>query len=288
MINYLRRSIKKAEPHKKLIFFLKQLFLVVSKPFFTVFHLPPLENQKAYDQPDNPDYAFRMTIIPIIEQTKQLAKLFKKNKLHSMPIVSVAGCSGAGKTHFARLFNTILRDEGLNVFLLEQDNFLQYDGNFNDPMPHINPFLKWKQVHQVMEEIKKGSTEITMPFLNRATMPYSIEYRTVNLSEIDVILFEGTYSLGDDDSYNFFKHCNLGIFLDTSPANSAQWVKDREQNRLPHLQRSPEKLEKDIHAELQRYHNYVVPSKKNASFIIYKEKKNKYSVFVLHKNIKND
>jgi len=287
MTKCLRRSIKDVSTGKKVKSLASEMLEVVAG-LISGSEPEQVEKNQVLTEPIDQDQELKVTIQPILEQIKKLAKQYRKKKLTSVPIISVAGCSGAGKTHFSGQLKKILADEGFNVFLLEQDNFLQYDQGFADPIEHINPFLKWTQVHEIMQQIKNGVSCISMPHLNRNNMPYIVEHTSVDLSAIEIVLFEGTYSLGDADTYNFFTYCNLGIFLDTCPANSSQWVKDREKTRLPHLQRTKDKLENDIHAELQRYHKFVVPSKKNASFILYKEKKDQYSVFVLHKNIKND
>jgi len=222
-----------------------------------------------------------LQLTPIIDK----AKLLIADQSNIRPIIAIAGGPGSGKSHLAKQLQAVLQQNGYIIDVIEQDNFSHHDGIITDTLPHINPHLKWKMVHEVMQQIKAGTSEINMPFRIRnafpysaqTPMPYTIEYRIVKFVSTDLIIFDGAHALSDHTVYDFFKYCNFGIFIDASDENMKTWRMEREMAKPIHLQRPEEIFREHLNKGMHIYNAYVLPTKKNASFILYKEGKDRYS-----------
>ena len=206
---------------------------------------------------------------PIIAQAKKLASDAAQNTTTPMPIIAIAGGPGAGKTYFTQQFQEILSQEGHSVSIIEQDNFLLYNETGFDVLTDINPRLKWKQLNQTLQEVAARKGNVLLPFRNKTERPFTTEYKTVSFAHTELVLFDGKHALSGPETFNFFSHCTFGIFIDTNIENMASWKEARELARPSQIQKEQELFDKQMLWGLEIYRNYILPTKKNASFVIY-------------------
>ena len=208
---------------------------------------------------------------PIIASAMQLASGYIQNRSQPIPIVAVGGCAAVGKTYFAQTLVRELRHRGINALLFRQDDYLNMNKIF--PGYKIHPNLDHEALHTFLRAMSAGVKRITKPFV---TKKEGIVYKALNLALVDLIVFEGIYALTGAETYDFVQYSSMGIFLDASPTNIVTWHAQRN-GKLPFFKR----LNKDIikqHATclLYEYHKFIVPSKKNADFIVYKDAIDEY------------
>jgi len=219
---------------------------------------------------------------PILDKAKQLIK----SKEITMPIVSIAGGPGAGKSYFAQQLQALLQHDGFNTVIIAQDNFSHHDGNAADVMPHINPHLKWKLVHEALQQVCTKKTAVILPFRIRnpfayapqTVLPYTIEYRTIDMTHVDLVIFEGAHALSGKDTYDFFAYSSLGIFIEVSDDHMRLWRLEREKAKPPMLQRPQDIFDQHLAKGMEIYRTYVAPTKKNAAFVVHKQDKDCYSL----------
>lgn len=206
------------------------------------------------------------TLEPIIAGAIQLASDYIQDRSQPIPIIAVGGCAAVGKTYFAETLVRALRHRGINALLLRQDDYLNMNKIF--PGYKIHPNLDHEALHAFLRANSVGVKKITKSFL---TSKEGIVYKTLNLARVDVIVFEGIYALTGVETYNFAQYCSMGIFLDAMPTNIVKWHAQRNGN-LPFFKRLDKQTIKQ-HATclLYEYHKFIVPSKNNADFIVYKD-----------------
>lgn len=204
----------------------------------------------------------------------------------TIPIIAIAGGPGSGKSYLAKQLHTTLEKDGFKGLIIEQDNFSHHDGDTSANLLHINPHLKWQLIHQVMQDIASGKQKITLPvrirnhfpYTPQTPLPYTIETKIIDLSNIDFIIFEGAHALSGPETYDFFKYCTFGIFIDVSQENMQTWRMEREMAKPSHLQRPAQIFDLHMNLGMEIYHTYVLPTKENAFFIMYKKDKDEYSL----------
>lgn len=224
------------------------------------------------------DNDYLITIQPVIDQAKKVALHTINDTSKPMPIIAIAGGPGAGKSYFTQKLQHILSQQGHSVAIIEQDNFLLYNETGFDVLTDINPRLKWKQLDQTLQEVSSRKHNILLPFRNKTVRPFTTEYKTISFADTDLVLFDGKYALSGPETFNFFAHCSFGIFIDTHPDNMTSWKKARELNRPGHIQKEKNLFDEKMMWGMDMYQKYILPTKKNASFVIYHDEKHVISL----------
>ncbi len=205
---------------------------------------------------------------PIIKHAKLMAK--KKDK--EIPLfIAIAGCSGVGKSYFVQELAGILEQESIRVAILKFDDFLNPD-HFDSN--HFHPRLEHKKAHSVIQKILYGEKSVRKPVWNLKELspPSKIE-ENFSVEGIDLVLFEGEFTLCDDEAYNFRRYSEFGIFIDAEDDDVLQWNWTR-------AREVPEKTQEEFVANnkpyLQRYREYVRSSRDSALYLLLKDANHRY------------
>jgi len=228
------------------------------------------------------DTHFLLTFKPIIERAKKLGDSHAQDRSTPIPIIAIAGGSGSGKSYFADQLKKILDSLHCRAEVINQNGFSPYNKNAPDALINVDH----EQTHQFLSTVVHENSKLDVPFRVRNHFPYSsanplphiIEHKTINFGTTDLIIFEGSFALSDKEPYNFFRYCNFGIFIEASLAHMQAWKIEREMSKPEQLQRPKEIFEKKLSKGLQVYQTYILPTKQNASFVVYKEDKDRYTL----------
>jgi uridine kinase len=214
---------------------------------------------------------FKSNMQPILTQACVLAGEYVRNRTQAIPVVAIAGCSAVGKSYFTHLIAHALREKGFNVFVLHQDDYLNMDKTFSGYK--IHPNLNHDYLHEFLSKNRRGIKKITKPCkIDKKHM----QNKELDLTRVDLILFEGIYALTCPETYNFVQYAHLGIFLDAHTTDIIAWHALRNKKRSFFQRHSDSVIKEHATCLLQEYIRYILPSRKNAQFVIYKDDLNSY------------
>lgn len=213
-----------------------------------------------------------ITVIkPLLMQAQQLAFEHIQDRSKPIPVLAVAGCSAVGKSYFARLVASALRERGVSVFVLHQDDYLNLDQTFSGYK--IHPNLDHDSLHDFFSCNRSGLKKMTKPC--RVDKNH-MKRKELSFERIDLIIFEGIYALTGPETYNFAQYATLGVFLDAQTTNIVKWHALRNKKRPFFARHGTSEIAQHATCLLYEYTRYILPSKKNAQFIVYKDDLNSY------------
>lgn len=208
---------------------------------------------------------FSIMMKPIVDKAVRLVEFYRSNMNNQIPIIAIAGAPAVGKTYFANQLAELLINKNIKVVILNQDEFLERN---KIPGYLIHPYLNYQRIHRVLQSILEGQRIIMQP-VERVTKP-------IDYTDADIVIFEGVYSLCGPESFDFFKYCSFGIFMEGNEKNVALWHWQREQNKPKDSRRSKSKFKSELKLNMIDYHSHILPCRHNGEFIVYKKEKNKY------------
>ena len=222
--------------------------------------------------------AFVLLMKPLVERAHSLVQEYKGSRV--APIIAIAGCSGVGKSKFTRKLRSVLEDAQIRVAIFKGDDFLQ-------PTPVTKPSihatahrnLDSYRLHEVMKQLGEGKKHIQKPVWEHAAWIQRSKREEVECFDgIELILFEGTYALCGPDTYDFLKYSQCRVFIDAPEERILQWNWERELRGT--RARTREKFDEDVAWDMEDYRRVILPSKKDADFIITKDESHAYHLFV--------
>ena len=219
---------------------------------------------------------FEQSVFPIVRDVITLVNERKNNPDQPIPIISIAGCFAVGKSFFTSKLTRVLQQYGIKAQIIREDNFLHFS-----PVAGANPihpYLDANRIRTVLSGIGMGVLKVNQPYMHLSKNGYRIKYEDVDYQAVDVILFEGVYSLCGQNSFNFRKFCIFGIFLETSDDNIYAWDWDRNQEKPKTVRKSRKRFKKSFKGCMQNYKQYILPYRSEAKYIVYKHEKNAYTV----------
>lgn len=218
-------------------------------------------------------------IIKDIEQTI----ISKKEKIHQRtpPIIAIGGCPGVGKSTLARLLQTELNKVKINSVVISLDHYGLSQVERKQFKSELDPRrIRWDKIHETLQSICEGQKKITKPVIDQLTKERGEE--TLDLEQIDCILFEGSYALGDFSPIDFRQYMDIAIYLEASLENIYDWKWQRELKK--DKPRKPEEFFHHMTEILRDFAFHVYPTKKNAQYLIQADCFHCYSVLE-YKNI---
>jgi len=126
-------------------------------------------------------------------------------------IISIAGESGAGKSEIAYSLYQNLENSGFKSVILQQDDYFVYPPKTNAEMRKENiEHVGTSEVHlalidQHIQDIMAGKKQLTKPLVLYDEDRITTE--TIPLSEISVVIVEGTYT-------TLLKNIDCHVFID--------------------------------------------------------------------------
>ncbi len=208
---------------------------------------------------------------PVIEHAKLLIKEKGNGGVPNM--IAIAGCSAVGKSFFANELAELLEQEGIKVAILKGDNFLnpdQYDRE------HFHPWLDYKIAHATIQRILDGEKSVHMPaWIPEELRPPSKTEMDFSVQGIDLILFEGEFTLCDDEPYDFRRYSQFGIFIDADGDDILGWDWVRPRGRV---EKTKEEMMVNRRPYQERYRTYVRSSRDTAAYLLLKDRDHRYTL----------
>ncbi|MGZ3756526.1 MAG: glycoside hydrolase 100 family protein [Mucilaginibacter sp.] len=128
--------------------------------------------------------------------------------------ISIAGESGSGKTTLSKLFGQILRERGLKVLLLHQDDYFilppkkNHEARLNDFSLVGSGEVRLKLLDKHINKIKSGTINtLTIPHMDWITD--TEQSKIVDVAGIEVVLVDGTYT-------SLLKEVDYRVFINTN------------------------------------------------------------------------
>ncbi|VVB60873.1 Uridine kinase [uncultured archaeon] len=192
-------------------------------------------------------------------------------------VIGIGGGAGVGKTTFANSLQNALECKGKNAIVLHLDDF------FKSPEERQRIGTEWDENHvnlaevrRVLESIRRGDSQITKLKYNRTTK--KIEAETLELSGVDVVIFEGIYAISNEARLgNFLEFVDLPVFI-SAKLSDIKKRRFRQESEKPHP-RTKEQMERHWNRGiLPDLRKNILPSKKNARFIIDVDSNRNFSI----------
>ncbi len=209
---------------------------------------------------------------PVIEHAKLLVKEKGKGGVPNM--IAIAGCSAVGKSFFAEELAELLEREGIKVAILRGDDFHnpeQFD------LEHFHRRFEFTRVHATLQKILDGEKSVRKPVWNPGPRPPLKIEVDFSVQGIDLILFEGEFTLSDDEPYDFRRYSQFGIFVDADDDDILGW----DWIRARHVdEKTKEEMIANRRPGLEGYRAYVCSSRDSAAYLLLKDRDHRYT---LHK-----
>ena len=209
---------------------------------------------------------------PIVEHAKLIVQ---EKESKELPFIAIAGCSAVGKSYLTTELVKLLTQEGIKVAILKMDDFINPD-HF-DPN-HFHPWLEHTLAHEVIQKIKKGEKSVKMPAWNPKHLrpPAKIE-KDFSVEGVDLIVFEGEFTLCVDAPYDFSKYSTMSVFIDAKDEDILEWGWQRKERTI--VEKTKEEFVKNNKPSLQKYraHFFV---QRAATYVVLKDLRHHYSLQV--------
>lgn len=204
---------------------------------------------------------------PIVDQIQRVAT---EGNVHSQAaraprIVAIGGCPGVGKSTLAHSLQQELSRLGIASLVIGLDHYGISQEARRAFVNELDPRrIQWSLLHETLTDIKSGKVLVTKPVIDQLTKEMGEE--TLDLRAVDIVLFEGAYSLGDFSPMDFMPYIDFAIYLETPLENIYNWKWEREFKKT--VQRSPAAFFQHMMSIVEDFALHVYPTRKNADYII--------------------
>lgn len=223
----------------------------------------------------NADPHFSSVVRPILDCAQELSDAFAKGDRKQIPIISIGGCPGIGKTVFTQKLLAALTAEGISAKILKIDDYNKDNqtratyGTGWDPR-----HLDFVGMHALLAKVVDGQLEIEKPTLDEVTREKGLEM--LDLQGVTLALIDGHYALGTTPPLDFFQYADLGIYIEAKREDIFNWRWGREQKKTkPRTFDHFTRYMQDIFYDFEQN---VAPTISSARFIIHKDIEHNYSL----------
>lgn len=213
----------------------------------------------------------------IIEEIQSITNKEKNSGIiiNGPPIIAIGGCPGVGKSTLAQLLQVELAELGIVSVTISLDHYGLSQNERKQFASELDPRrIQWGKLHSNLTSIRKGETKIIKPIINQLTKEMGEE--TLNLANVDCILFEGLYALADFSPMNFLQYADLTMYIEASSENIYDWKWQRELKKS--APRSAQEFFFHMMEIWQDFAFHVYPTRKNADLIIHADFFHHYSI----------
>lgn len=215
------------------------------------------------------------SLSPIVEYLVTVSERHQLNPESPVPIVAIGGCPGVGKTYLTKNLLTVLQSKGVKCAVLPLDDFnLSAEDRKKIGTEWDIRHFKVSELHSTLSSIHQGAKLVSKPTYSQITG--LVGFQTLDITDIDLILFEGLYALCTREPINFYNYCTTGIFIEADEADIYRWKWEREQKKM--RSRTPEQFEYHMQVLLTEYYTNIAYSKGNALFLIKKDTLHNYQI----------
>lgn len=220
---------------------------------------------------------FEKTAPPIIERITPLLDLYRSKGTTIRPVIAIAGCSGVGKSYFSRQLLSALQKRGVQAKLLQFDDFLDPEP-FEGALEEIHPHFDFLRAHAFLTKLLDGEELIEKPAW-RITSEGRKTTEMYDLRGIELLIFEGEFTLCDATTYDLAKFSDVRVVLDADDEDIIRW--DWERSR--HVkQQSFEEFSESKRQALSLYRQVLEPLiEPYADFVVRKESSHRYVLSIL-------
>lgn len=216
---------------------------------------------------------FAKISVPITERILPLVEHYRTGRMIIRPVVAIAGCSGVGKSHFAHQLLVDLQKKGINAKILHFDDFID-PGPFEGAREDIHPNFDHRTAHAFLKKVADDE-----PIIEKLTWdltgPKPVKVKeNYDLRSVELLIFEGEFTLCDETTYDFVNLSNVRIAVDAADKDIINW----DWKRARDLETSDFAAFAELRTKsLSKYRRLAEPLiKQYADFILTKEKNHRY------------
>jgi len=206
---------------------------------------------------------------PLMSDLSQLARAHAKDRNQKIPVIAIGGCPGVGKTYITDELLKDLQSQEIQCAIVRFDDWT-FPPDRRQTDKGAEDYFDLDGIHAFFHELSSGNRKILKPTMSEFTDEHSTEI--LDVSKVDLILFEGLLSLSTEEGSNYFPYCDRGVFIEAQPRDIWRWKQAR-----PTV---PKRTEEEFAAHMEiilKYHReHIDPSKANASWIIHKGADHQY------------
>ncbi len=212
---------------------------------------------------------------PIIEVIQGIVEKSKTSDLSTAPpIIAIGGCAGVGKSTITQLLQFELSELGISSVAICQDHYCLSQKEIMQLPSEMDPRrTQWNKLLDTLTSIRNGETEISKPIINQLTK--EIGQETLQLANVDCVIFEGSSALADWPPMNLLQYADLKIYLETSLENIYDWKWQRELKKP--VPRSSQAFYQHMIEIVKDFAFHVYPTRKNSDYIIQVDSFHHYS-----------
>jgi uridine kinase len=210
--------------------------------------------------------AFPASLSSLKTELVNLARDHAKHPAQKIPVVGIGGCPGIGKTIFTKLLAKEFQTLGIS------HRVVLFDDWTNPAERRQKGYFDLEGVHAFFAAFQEGKELIEKPTSAEFEDLYSTE--VLDLRKVDIILFEGLFTLSGKDPMNYARYCDKGIYLDASRDDIWRWKRDRPST----VQRTEEEFAKHMEAVFKALSQDIEPFKSQATWIVRKDADHGYSL----------
>jgi len=198
----------------------------------------------------------------LMAKTEKIAEELAREVVQKSPakVYRVSGESGCGKTTLAKAIVKEFEARGKKAVLISQDEYFHLPPRQNHNK-RVEDFewiglgeVDWKLLNGVIDQVlDPAAAAVEVP-----EMDWELdtkEWKTMPADQIDVVVIEGTYVLGEK------RDGEVGIFFEHTYV-------DTKENRLA---RNREVVDDFIHRVLEREHSIISALRKDADLVVNKD-----------------
>ena len=163
----------------------------------------------------------------------------------------------------------MLKNNHVSAVILHLDDFM-HTGEVEESLP-IQPRLDYKLAHAKIKEVLSGNACISKPKWSDDAS-YKFE-ETVSLVGINLLIFEGEYTLSDSAMYDFLKYSSLRIYMQAHDKDMLEW---NWQRGRAIQQQTKDDFFAYMTESMHHYHTYIEPTQKHAHYIVFHNMQHQY------------
>lgn len=216
-------------------------------------------------------------LMPLLDYLTDVANHHRKNSTESIPIIAIGGCPGVGKTYLSQILAKELQQKGMRCAILQLDDFVLSPEEFLKLGVESDQNHRWFKrdaLHECLSSINSNVRLLELPTRDQRTQ--EVGSRVLDLSECDLLIFEGSYALCTREPLHFFTYATAGVFIEAAADDIYQWKWEREQMRM--VPRTAEKFAKSMEIVFSDFNQHIAYSIQNAQFVIRKDHQHLYTL----------
>ncbi len=238
-----------------------------------IHHAIPQTQPYCYEIQDRLHANLKGTIDPVIQLVMPLVNDYRMNSSLKIPVISIAVCSGVGKSYFSQRLLEECEARGIQAKILKFDDFLDPEP-FDGAIDEIHPHFDYNKLHAFLRRLINKEQTIEKPTWDHTQQKPSKITTYFNLDGVELLIFEGEFTLCDEktykdpEAYNFIQYSNVKVIIDANDEDIIEWDWQRARDIEAG---SREEFNEERKQSLTKYRKTLNPLKEKADFIFFKD-----------------